>query len=57
MALSESAAFLLKCLNEQHTMEEIVDLFLKEYEVDRSTVEKNINEIMPKLIELKLILK
>lgn len=55
VALSESAAFLLNSLNEALTTDEIIDIFLKEYDIDRETAEKDIKEIIPKLIELKLI--
>lgn len=55
VTLSESTAFLLNFLEESHSVEEIVDAFLAEYEVDRETAEKDIKGIIPKLVELKLI--
>lgn len=55
VALSASAAFLLNSLNEPHTANELIEILLKEYDVDRETAEKDIKEIVPKLIELGLI--
>lgn len=56
VTLSDSAAFLLNILEEEKTMEEIIDKFIEEYDIDRKTVEEDIKGILPKLIELKLIL-
>ena len=56
VTLSDSAAFLLNILNEEHSIEEIIEKFIAEYDVDRETVEKDIKGILPKLIELILIL-
>ena len=55
VALSASAAFLLYSLNEPHTSNELIDILLKEYDINRETAEKEIKEIIPKLMELKLI--
>ena len=56
VTLSDSAAFLLNILDEDKTLDEIVDRFMEEYDIDRATVEEDIKGILPKLIELKLIL-
>ena len=56
VTLSDSAAFLLNILDEERTIDEIIDRFTDEYDIDRETVEKDIKGILPKLIELKLIL-
>lgn len=55
VALSESAAFLLNSLNEAHTTDELIDIILEEYDIDREAAEKDIKKIIPKLIELGLI--
>ena len=55
VALSTSAAFLLNSLNEPHTTNELIDILFNEYDIDRETAEKEIKEIIPKLMELKLI--
>ena len=52
VALSASAAFLLNSLNEPHTANELIEILLKEYDVDRETAEKDIKEIVPKLIRI-----
>ena len=56
VTLSDSAAFMLNLLDEEKTFDEIVDSFLEEYDIDRATVEEDIKGILPKLIELQLIL-
>lgn len=55
VALSESAAFLLNTLDEAHTTNELIDILLKEYDIDMETAKKEIKEIIPKLMELRLI--
>ena len=55
VALSASAAFLLNSLNEPHTANELIEIILNEYDIDRETAEKDIKEMIPKLIELRLI--
>ena len=56
VTLSDSASFLLKILDDEHSIEEIIDKFMEEYDIDRKTIEKDIKGILPKLIELKIIL-
>lgn len=56
VTLSDSAAFLLNILDENLTLDKIIDRFTAEYDIDRATVEKDIKGILPKLIEMKLIL-
>ena len=55
VTLSDSAAFLLNMLDEEKTLDQIVDCFVEEYDIDRKTVEEDIKGILPKLIELKII--
>lgn len=56
VALSEAAAFLLNKMDEPRTKEELVDLLCREYDVDRATAEKDVDEIIIKFRELKIIL-
>lgn len=56
VALSESAAFLLNNMNEHRTKEELVGLLCSEYDVDRSTAENDVEEIISKFRDLKVIL-
>lgn len=56
VTLSDSAAYLLNILDEECSIEEIIDRFMEEYDIDRETVENDIKGILPKLIELRLIL-
>ncbi len=55
VALSASAAFLLNSLNEAHTANELIDILLQEYDIDRETAEKEIKKMIPKLMDLRLI--
>lgn len=56
IVLSESTAFLLKQLSENSSIDDLVDLLVKEYDVSRSTAEKDVKEILPKLFNLNLLL-
>ena len=56
IALSEAAAFLLNNLNEPRTKEDLVGLLCNEYDVDRSTAENDVEEIISKFRDLKVIL-
>lgn len=56
VTLSEPAAFLLKHMDEPRTMEELVELLLSEYDVDRPSIEKDIATIIKTFIEYNLVL-
>lgn len=53
---NDTASFIIECLKEKTTEENIVDRILNEYEgVDRNTVEKDVKNIMEKLYEIGAI--
>lgn len=56
VALSEAAAFLLNHMDEPRTKKELVDLLCQEYDVERTTAEKDVDEIVIKFSDLKIIL-
>lgn len=56
VALSEAAAFLLRKLDEPQTAENLVDMLLSEYEVDRATAEKDVESILKTFLDLRLII-
>lgn len=56
VSLSEPASFLLNQMTGSLTKEELLDLLLKEYEVDRTIVETELDAIMKTFTELKLVL-
>lgn len=53
--LTELSAFIWDLLPRVNTIEEIVDEVLSEYEVDRETATKDIEEFLEKLKEHKII--
>ena len=55
VALSDAAYFLLKNLDRQQTKESLIDLLMGEYDVDYSVAKKDLETLIPKLIELGLI--
>ena len=56
IALSESAAFLLEKMEKPLSVEELVDILLEEYEIDRVTAQKDVDSIIRKFVELNLVL-
>lgn len=56
ISLNETAASIWKILEEEREEEEIVDLLLKEYEADRSTIEECVRTFISEL-EAKDILE
>ena len=56
VALSETAAYLLQEMNKTRTKAELVEILLREYQVDRITAENDVNDIIKKFAELNLIL-
>ena len=54
-ALSEVAGYIWDKLPEAKDSAEIVDLVLSEYEIDRETAEKDVQEFLAKLSEFKII--
>ena len=55
IALSDSAAFLLKHLTNNLTKDEMLDLLLGEYEVDITTATKDLDRMIKILSDLKVI--
>lgn len=56
VALSEPAAYLLKQMKEPRSLEELVVLITEEYDVDKYTAEKDVKDIVEKLLEMGLVL-
>ncbi|MBP1756392.1 MAG: Coenzyme synthesis protein (PqqD) [Firmicutes bacterium] len=54
-ALSESSAFLWKQLNEENSYDNLVSLFLTEYEIDRSTAELDVKDFLEGLNKIGIL--
>ena len=57
VALSEAAAFLLNLLKEPRKEEELLNILLEQYEVDRATAEADMQSAIKMFREMKLILE
>lgn len=57
VVLSEPTVYLLRKLKEPKSVEDLVDLLIEEYDVDRSDAEKDVNNIVKELLSMGLILK
>ena len=55
IALTEAACFLLKNMSKPKTKEELLDILIAEFDVDRSIAEKDIDEFIQSSLELGLI--
>ena len=55
IALTEAACFLLKNMSQPKTKEDLLNLLLAEFDVDRSIAEKDIDEFIQSSLELSLI--
>ncbi len=55
MTLSESGALLWRRLENGATIEEMVELLLQEYEIDRDTASKDVEEFIDNMASNKLI--
>ena len=55
VALSEPAAFLLKNMEECKSKEELIELVLREYDVDRATVTSDVDKIIQTFLDIGLI--
>ena len=55
VVLSEAAAFLLNHMKSPKSEEELVDILLEEYDVERSIALKDIRRLIDSLFELGLI--
>ena len=55
VALTEGAAFLLKNMNVPKNKEDLIQLLLNEYDIDKVTAEKDLEEVLQKFIEIGLI--
>lgn len=53
--LNETAACIVKCLRQETTPEEMADVLLTEYDVDRATAEKDVSRLLAKLREIEAI--
>lgn len=49
LSLNETGAFLWKCLEKPCTREELLEDFLAEYDVERETAEKDVDEFLEKV--------
>lgn len=52
---NETAGFILKLLQEEHTQEELVQAVLEEYEADQAVVEKDVAKLLADLEEAGLL--
>lgn len=55
IALSETAAFVWKCLEEERTYKQLKEALLEEFEVDDETAEKDLNEFLKQLSDEGLL--
>ena len=55
IALSETAAFVLNKMEKPITREELIEVLLSEYDVERETVESDLDSILRTFLELELI--
>ncbi len=55
ITLNETGAFLWEQLAEEKNLEELVENFIKEYDVDEATAKKDIMEFVEKLKDADLI--
>ena len=55
ITLNDSGAFLWEQLEQETTREKVLDAFLTEYELDRETAEKDLDEFIANLQERKLL--
>lgn len=55
ITINETGVFLWKLLENGITREELIEKFLNEYEIDRETAEKDIDEFIKKLHDGKLM--
>ena len=53
--LDEIGARIWTLLNEEKAVGQILEVLLEEYEVDRATLEKDVNELLENLLEAGLI--
>ena len=55
ITISESAAYLLKKMDQGKTISQLCELLLEEYEVDRETVLSDVNEMVNNMYALNII--
>lgn len=55
VALTDATYFLLQNMNVQQTKESLLDLLTNEFEVETSVAKKDLEELIPKLLDLGLI--
>lgn len=56
LILNDSGAFLFNCLKEEKTYEQLLQDFLNEYDIDKNTASKDLDEFLNKLREKNLLL-
>ena len=56
VSLSEATAYLLGKMTHPVSRDDLIELLLDEYDIDRDVAEKDIDLILNKLIELKVVL-
>lgn len=57
MRISESGAFLWKMLEHGSERALMIDALLKEYEIDRDTVERELDDFIRSLVDLDLVVE
>ena len=55
ITISESAAYLLKKMDQGKTISQLCELLLEEYEVDRETALSDVNEMVDNMYALNII--
>ncbi len=55
VALTDATYFLLQNMNVQQTKESLLDSLTNEFEVETSVAKKDLEELIPKLLDLGLI--
>lgn len=55
ICLSESGAFLFRALQEEQTKDSLVDGLLEEYEIDRETAHRDVEDFLDQLRQLQLL--
>ncbi len=55
VALSEAAYFLLGNLKTPKTSDELLNLLINEYEVDKDTAKKDLDDLVKKLLDLGIV--
>ena len=55
VTISESAAYLLKKMDEGKTLSQLCDLLLEEYDVDRETALSDVQEMIDSMYQMEIV--